>query len=164
MKKSIFKIFVLLVFLTFPAVAQNITVGPAEFVDSNGDANSFALGNRGEYLYKINNTKYLYAAVQLPDEVIIKSVALICFDYDGFYNIVCRLVRVNKYNRAYDVLFACSSSGVSVNNQRIVDSSCSPMASYRKVNNGVCNYFLELKFETTQESLQVYGITVSYMK
>jgi hypothetical protein len=163
MKRSIFKIFVLLVLLTFPAAAENITVGPAEFVDSDGDANAFALGSRGEYLYKTNNTKYLYAAVHLPDEVIIKSVTLICFDYDGFYNIECRLVRVNKYNRDYDVLFTCSSSGISVNNQSIVDSSCSPRASYRKVNNGVCNYFLELKFETTLESLQVYGITVTYM-
>ncbi len=163
MKRSIFIIFVLLFFLTFPAGAENITVGPAEFVESNGDANSFTIGNRGEYLYKINNTKYLYAAVHLPDEVTIKAVTLICFDYDGFYNIECRLVRVNNYNRDYDVLFTCSSSGVSVNNQRIVDSSCSPMASYRKVNNGVCNYFIELKFETTEASLQVYGITVTYM-
>lgn len=164
MKRSILVIFVLLFFLTFPAVAENITVGPAEFVDGNGDANSFTLGNRGEYLYKIKNTKYLYAAVHLPDEVIIKAVTLICFDYDGFYNIGCRLVRVNKYNRDYDVLFTCFSSGVSINNQSIVDSSCSPMASYRKVSNGVCNYFLELEFETTEASLQFYGITVTYMQ
>jgi hypothetical protein len=164
MKKSIFLIFVLLFFLTFPAAAENITVGPAEFVDSDGDANTFTLENRGEYLYKTKNTEYLYAGVHLPDEVIIKSVTLNCFDYDGFYNIVCRLVRVNKYTKDYDVLFTCSSSGSSVNIQKIIDSSCSPTASYRKVNNGVCNYFLELKFETIGGSLQFYGIAVTYMK
>jgi hypothetical protein len=164
MKRSIFKIFVLSFFFVFPAIAENVTVGPAEFVDADGDANAFHLGNRGEYLYKVKNTKYLYAAVHLPDEVIIKAVTLICFDYDGYYNIVCRLVRVNRYNKDYDVLFTCSSSGSSFYNQKIVDSSCSPNSSYRKVNNGACSYFLELEFQTIGDSLQVSGIAVTYMK
>jgi hypothetical protein len=164
MKKSIFVTFVLLFFVAFPALAENITVSPADFLDANGEANTFVLGNRGEYLFKSKNTNYLYAAVHLPDEVTIKAVTLICYDYNGFYNIVCRLVRVNKYTADYDELFTCSSSGVSVQIQRIVDSTCSPSSSYRKVNNGSCNYFLELKFETTGETLHVYGITVSYLE
>ena len=79
MKRSIFTTFVLLFFLAFPVLSENITVGPSDFVDASGEANTYVLGNRGEYLYKSKNTNYLYAAVHLPDQVMIKAVRLICF-------------------------------------------------------------------------------------
>lgn len=44
----------------------------------------------------------------------------------------------------------------------MVDSTCSPAPSYRKVDNGACNYMIRLTFPDFGPSLALVGIPIEF--
>jgi hypothetical protein len=157
-KVSIVLIFLFL--LTGIARADKITLGPADFVDDTGAANALDMTNRA-YLIKTTAWGYLYAPVHLPDGAIIKSVTVVYYDNDSD-SIYWYMGRANKYDGTVDYLFTDYTPGAVDSIRTSVDSSCSPAASYRKVYNGPCHYWVELRFYSVTTDLRVYGVIIDY--
>ena len=115
------------------------------------------------YVFSPNNSVTLFAPVHLPDGVVIKNIRLSYLDNDGAFNIELSLKRMNMFSGELNTMFSTSSSGASGSMRTVVDSSCSPAASYRKVYNNACQYFLQVSLRTPSTQ-QIYAVTIEYQQ
>jgi len=158
--KNAFMVLICLFLLTAIAQADKITLGPADFVDDMGAANAYDITSDA-YLIKTTAAGNLYAPVHLPDGAVIRSVTLVYYDNDAG-SIYWYMGRCNKYTGVTDYLFTDYTPGASTAIRSSVDSSCSPAASYRKVYNGACHYWFELRFYVVSANLRAFGVVIDY--
>lgn len=142
------------------AHADKITLGPSDFMDDAGAADALDITN-DTYLLKTTASGYLIAPIHLPEGAIIRSVRVVYYDNDTDA-IYWYVGRANKYTGDKDYLFTAYTDGAVDAIRSSVDSSCQPAASYRKVYNGSCHYWVELRFYSVTSDLRVYGVVIDF--
>lgn len=166
--RKIFGIFIavsLMALAAGPLSADTYTIGPADLRIPPGTTATFAAGSHGEYVYKTSSeTGSLIAPVHLPSGAIIKNIRLIFYDNNSSPSaqILCWLLRVNKFTGDYYVIFNLETMGTEDAIRSIVDSTC-PVPAKRLVNNGAVNYGLTITFLADCDiNCRVYGATITY--
>lgn len=135
-------------FVHVPASEFNITPSDGMFMG-------------GQMVYKTGTLGYLTAPVHLPDGAVIKNIRVFYYDNSSYYMQV-NLVRRNQFTDEMTSLFTVQTSGALDEYRSIVDSTCSPAPSYRKVYNNTCQYYMRAYFDTTGSNLILYGISIEY--
>ena len=148
--------------MTAPALqADFTTVSPGEFHRAEGNY-EVVQGSGFMYVRATFTSGSLWAGVNLPDEAVIKNVRMTCYDNNNLLNLGFKLFRVNIFTGDWDEIFGLTTGFLSTDIRVLVDSTCSPAPSYRKVYNNALNYYIRIDFDGPSADLRVYGITIEY--
>ena len=143
------------------AQAQRISIPPGAFRSFSDAQYDLTIEGWGTSVVKNTIISSLIAPVFLPDGAIIKNIRVMYLDNTVTFMQVW-LCRVNMFTELKEDIFDVTSSGQSASIRSMVDSSC-PIPAWRLVNNGACQYFVRVHFDSCDTSvLKLYGISIEY--
>ena len=154
----------LFLFISSVVRAEKLSVPVCGFIAQGHQAEQLQMSPSADYIYRKNTTEdVFFTPVYLPHGSIIKWIRFHVIDNDSTNDMVCILVRGNKYNGDTSVIYEVWTSGDSSSVRQFTDASPS-LPAHTLVNNGVCTYLVGIWFNggPSGTDRKAYGVTIYY--